>query len=81
MKVVVDTNIIFSALLKANSPIADILLNPHEDIDFYAPELLKEELALYTDKIRKYSKLSTEQLLLAKEKTLNRIIYLRRDIE
>jgi predicted nucleic acid-binding protein len=35
MKIVVDTNIVFSALLKANSPIADILLNPHKELSIY----------------------------------------------
>ena len=57
MKIVVDTNIVFSALLKSNSPIVDILLTPRH-LEFYAPELLKQELNTYSDKIRKYSKLT-----------------------
>jgi predicted nucleic acid-binding protein len=33
MKVVVDTNIVFSALLNVNSTIGDLLLNAHGEME------------------------------------------------
>lgn len=43
-KIVVDTNIIFSALLNTSSRIGQLLINSGEVFDFYAPEYLREEI-------------------------------------
>lgn len=63
MKVVVDTNIVFSALLNASSTIGDLLFNSQEEFDFYSPELMKAEITRYTPKLIKASKLTTSQFL------------------
>ncbi len=43
MRIVVDTNIAFSAILNTNSKIARILLQPRTNFNFYSTEhLLKE---------------------------------------
>ncbi len=44
MRVVVDTNIVFSALMNADNMMGEILLNADDRFRFYAPELLVEEL-------------------------------------
>lgn len=62
MKVVVDTNIVFSALMNADNSMGDILLNFQNDLDFFAPDLLNAELNRYSDKLIGASKLSEEQL-------------------
>lgn len=43
-KIVVDTNIIFSALLNTNSRIGQLLINSGEVFEFFAPEYLREEI-------------------------------------
>lgn len=56
MKVVIDTNILFSALLVKESGLRDILLE--KNWEFYAPNYLFVELFRYKEKIQKYGKLS-----------------------
>ena len=43
MNLVVDTNIVFSALVNTNSLIADIIFN-HRNLRFYSVNFLKEEI-------------------------------------
>jgi predicted nucleic acid-binding protein len=44
MRIVVDTNVIFSALINSNSTIPEIILAPYSRFKFYTPEFLFEEL-------------------------------------
>ncbi len=53
MKVVVDSNIVFSAMLNPESSIGDIILNSQDTFSFYACEYLKEEINDHKDKIIK----------------------------
>ncbi len=62
MIVVVDTNIIFSALLNPEGTISDILLNSGGFFEFYAPTLIIEELLRHKSKILNLSGYSQEQL-------------------
>ncbi|WP_426671540.1 PIN domain-containing protein [Mucilaginibacter sp. McL0603] len=62
MKLIVDTNIVFSTLLNPHSAIGEILMNIQDDFTFFAPELLKEELKRYALKIAAYSKLDQKAL-------------------
>lgn len=66
MIIVVDTNIVFSALLNPNSLIGELLMNVQEKISFVAPEFLIDEIEKYSDKIKKYSKLDPHSLNLLK---------------
>jgi len=47
MRIIVDANIIFSAILNTNGKIGDILLNSHKIFEFIAPRFLKEEIRKY----------------------------------
>ena len=38
MNIIVDTNIVFSAIINANGTIGDLLLNSPDDFRFYSPE-------------------------------------------
>ena len=63
MKVIVDTNIIFSALLKEDNKYANILIKNDFNHDFYAVYFTIVELFKHKEKIKKYSKLSDEDVL------------------
>ena len=61
MKVVVDANILFSALLKTPNIYAEtILLSEHS---FYSPKFVFVELFKYKEKIIKYAKLPENDVL------------------
>jgi predicted nucleic acid-binding protein len=58
VKVVIDTNIYFSALLNSSSYIGDIILKYGNDIQFYSPKFLLSEIEKHRSKIVKISKLN-----------------------
>lgn len=62
MIVVVDTNIIFSALLNPKGTISDLLFNSEASFTFVAPDFINVELDKYEEKIIKYSKLNVKEL-------------------
>ncbi len=62
MKIVVDTNIVFSAILNTDGKLARILLQPKNRLYFYATEQLSAEIDEHKDKIRKLSKYSDPEL-------------------
>jgi predicted nucleic acid-binding protein len=71
VKIVVDTNIVFSARLNADTEIHEILLGPTDTFEFFSPELMMEELEKYTPKLVQLSKLSNEQIREAKSRLLH----------
>jgi len=73
VNIVVDTNIIFSAILNANGLIGDIIFNSPKDFIFYSPELMKTEIDRYLPKLIKISKLEENQLLDSKFRILSSI--------
>lgn len=52
MRIVVDTNIVFSAILNPSGTIGQILIYGKQRFKFYAPHLLKEEIKRHKEKIR-----------------------------
>jgi len=62
VKIVVDTNIVFSALINPNGTISDILLNSQGVFDFYSPDSLHHELLKHRDKLVRVSKLSESEI-------------------
>jgi predicted nucleic acid-binding protein len=62
VKVIVDANIVFSAILNTNSKIADLLLNSENTFDFIAPDYLLSEIKKYHQKIGMLSKMSLEEI-------------------
>ena len=51
MKVVVDTNIVFSAMLNHAATIGQVLIYGQRQFSFYAPNLVKEELKRHRGKL------------------------------
>jgi predicted nucleic acid-binding protein len=62
VKIVIDTNIIFSGLLSPNGTISDLLLNSSNTFDFYSPTYLLDELENHKKKLLKISGLSEKEL-------------------
>ena len=58
LKVVVDTNILFSALLNPTGKIGTILLNSKKQIQFYSCDFLNTELLRHRSKLLRISGLS-----------------------
>jgi len=63
MKFVIDTNIVFSAILNQDSPIGQIILNGSKYFSFLSIGQLKYEIDKYEDKILNISKLSKSDYL------------------
>ncbi len=62
MKVIIDANILFSAILNTESRIGNLILNGESSFSFVAPGFLKEEILQKHEKIKKVSGLSDAQL-------------------
>ncbi|WP_372948905.1 PIN domain-containing protein [Mariniphaga sp.] len=62
MRIVVDTNIVFSAILNSKSKIARILLQPKSNLNFYSTEQLLREIQEHKDKIQNISNYSDYEL-------------------
>ncbi len=63
MKVVVDTNILFSACITPSGKNADLLLNPQYQLEKLASHFIIIELFKYQEKMIKLSKLNKEDFL------------------
>lgn len=61
MKVVVDSNVVFSAILNQSGKIGQLLIFSRRHFEFYAPNLLKAELKRHKDKILEISGLSEDE--------------------
>lgn len=62
MRIVVDTNIIFSAILNTDSSIARILIKKNSNLFFYSTDLLLLEIEHHKDKIKKIAGYSEFEL-------------------
>jgi len=80
IKVVLDTNIVFSALLNVNSIIGQILINGKGYFEFYAPEYLRFKILKYKEKIKSIGKLTDGEFLETYSLILKNIIILNHSI-
>ena len=62
MRVVVDTNIVFSAILNTNSKFSKIILQPKSKLNLYSTDQLENEIAEHWTKLKKISKYSEIEL-------------------
>ena len=74
MKVVVDSNIVFSAIL--GSRIGQILTLGSQYFSFYSIDLLKEEILNHEEKILRISRLSSKEFLEAFEIVTSKIKFI-----
>lgn len=80
MKIVVDTNIIFSAILNSNSLIGDLVFNSHNQFEFYSCGYMRYEIQNHWKKLKKISKLPEEQLQVAYALVLSRLKFINEEI-
>ncbi len=73
MKVVVDTNIVFSCLLRSDSRVGEVLLHDPGQLVFYAPALLLEELKRHRARLKRVSKLTDNELDTAWRSIMSRV--------
>jgi predicted nucleic acid-binding protein len=62
-KIIIDTNIAFSAILNVNSRIGQIIINGFKFYDFYSPEYLRTELLEHQEKIKEIAHLTDNEFL------------------
>ena len=62
MKIVVDTNVVFSAILNSQSWIGQILLHSDKSIKFFSPRFLQVEIQNHFQKIKKITKRSESEI-------------------
>ena len=76
MKIVVDTNIVFSAILNSTSTIGKILLRSHKHLQFYSCNYLRTEIKKHRAKLLKLTKLSEADLTELEELVTQRITFI-----
>jgi len=62
MRIVVDTNIAFSAILNSNSLIARVIFQPRSKLHFYSTDLLSIEIQKHKNKLKQLSGLSESEI-------------------
>ncbi len=62
MKIIVDANIVFSAILNTNGKIGDLLINSEKHFDFIAPDFLRTEIKKHYHRLNKISGLTLQQI-------------------
>ena len=72
-KLIVDTNIVFSALLNVNSRISQILLTSGKLYEFYAPKFLRDEIFTHQEKLKKIAQFDDNDFLEVYELILKNI--------
>jgi len=80
MKIVVDTNIIFSTLLNSNSTIGDLLFNSDKHFEFYSCSYMRYEIRKHWERLKKISKLSDEQLQVSYLQVLSKLNFINEEI-
>ncbi|RLD54235.1 MAG: hypothetical protein DRJ05_15050 [Bacteroidetes bacterium] len=76
MKIVVDTNIVFSAILNTKGKIGQLLINGSNHFDFYTVGLLKTEITNHKTKILKLTGFSHKRFDSAFQIIVNRINFI-----
>lgn len=78
MKVIVDTNILFSAMLSNGSPLRQTLNN--QDLNFLAPNFIFLELFRHKEKLLKLTKQPEAEIYLFLNYLLERIHFISPDL-
>ena len=77
MKIVVDTNLLFSAVLKKESKIKSLLFNP--SYDFYSCNFAFVELFKHKERLIKESKLNEEQIINQLKEILSVVVFVKEE--
>ena len=80
MKIVVDTNIIFSIVLNSNSNIGDLLFNSDKHFEFYSCNYMRYEIQKHWIRLQKISKLSEQQLQISYTQVISKVKFINEEI-
>ncbi len=76
MKIVIDTNIVFSSLLSPDGTISDLILNSFESFSFFAPSFLLTELETHQNKLLKLSGFTKSEMAFLKRMVFHKIEFI-----
>lgn len=76
VKIVVDTNIIFSGILNSTSRIGRLLLTSKEHFQFYTCDFLRQELLRHRKKLLKLTRLPEHELLELEKLVIQNITFI-----
>ncbi len=80
MKIVVDTNIIFSTLLCSNNTYGDLLFNSEKHFEFYSCNYMRYEIQKHWERLKKISKLSDDRLHVSYLQILSKLNFINEEI-
>lgn len=80
MKIIVDTNIIFSALLKSQTVFGQIIFNSDTLFEFYSPRYMRTEILNHWEKLKAISRLKEKQLEESYYTLLTKISFINEEI-
>jgi len=80
VRVIVDANIVFSAILNSNGKIGDLLINSRRHLDFIAPDFLRTEIRKHHSKLVKISKMTLEQVRESEFQVYNDITFISEEL-
>ncbi len=80
MKIIVDTNIIFSGLINTNGTIGDLLLNSYNILEFYSCNYMRYEIDKHWEKLKRISKLSEDELEESRFNIFSRVNFIKEDL-
>jgi predicted nucleic acid-binding protein len=78
MKLIADSNIIYSALLSNDNICQFIILA--EALEFFSPNFMVLEIFKHKEKIKLNSKLSEEEIITQYERILSRITFIKEEV-
>ena len=79
-KIIVDSNILFSAILNINSRIAQIIINGSKYFHFFAPEYIRYEILNHKNKIKDIAYLTENEFLETYELILRNVTVVNHSI-
>jgi predicted nucleic acid-binding protein len=77
MRLIVDTNIVFSAILNSNSRIGELLIKSKDYFSLFSVNQLKIELHRYKEKVIRIANYTDEEYTEAKELAVSKIRFIR----
>lgn len=80
MKIIIDTNIIFSGLLNTNGKIGDLLFNSYSVFEFYSCSYMRYEIEKHWKKLKSISKLSESELEESRFKVFAKINFINEEL-
>lgn len=79
MKIIVDTNVLFSAILNSSGLIGEVLLNSGNQFQFYTPEFAEMELDKYHSKLIGLTKMNSDQIDVSKRQIMKNIVLISQE--